>query len=153
MRRVAAISMVAYLAVLLLLTFLPLGDPESVAARQLNLVPLKTIGRALNAGVDSPKFALVLGNLAAFVPLGILVPVMTRKRSWLLVLVSALALSAAIELGQYVVSTNAGFAYRTTDIDDVILNVLGALTGYAGYLLFQAVRAKAADSRRPSRPR
>lgn len=39
---------------------------------RLNLEPLATIDRALELGPRSPSFTLMLGNIAAFVPLGIL---------------------------------------------------------------------------------
>ena len=56
---------------------------------------------------------------------------MTRRRSFALVFVAALVLSFAIEPGQLAVSIALGFAYRQADIDDVIVNVCGAVVGYA----------------------
>ena len=43
----------------------------------------------------------------------------------------------AIELGQYAISAWVGYSYRSTDIDDVILNVLGALIGVAIFVVWQ----------------
>lgn len=123
----------AYLAALLALTFLPFGRPMELGDR-LNLDPLATIDRALDLGPRSPAFRLMVGNIAAFLPLGVLLPLAIRSRWPLgLVMVGALGVSVAIELGQLGISVGLGYAYRSTDIDDVILNVTGALLGYLAY--------------------
>ncbi|MEX2547135.1 MAG: VanZ family protein [Chloroflexota bacterium] len=121
---------VAYLLVLGALVFLPFGRGMDLGDR-LNFEPFATIDRALELGPRSPSFRLMLGNIAAFVPLGILLPMAIRSR-WPLatVLIGAVALSSAIELGQLAISVWLGFAYRSTDVDDVILNVSGAVVGY-----------------------
>lgn len=127
----------AYLLVLGALVFLPFGGVMDLGDR-LNLEPFATIDRALELGPRSVSFRLMVGNIAAFVPFGILLPLIVRTRwSAAVVLVGALWLSAAIELGQLAISYWIGFAYRSTDVDDVILNVLGAALGY---LVFQLLR-------------
>jgi VanZ family protein len=69
------------------------------------------------------------GNVVLFFPLGILLPlVFSRVRFWRGVQI-ALALSASIELVQYV--SAAWGSYRLADVNDVILNVLGAGLGLA----------------------
>ena len=45
----------------------------------------------------------------------------------------ALALTVAVELGQLLVSLAIGFGCRSADIDDVIVNWLGALAGYGAW--------------------
>jgi glycopeptide antibiotics resistance protein len=135
--------LMGYLVVLGLLVFLPFGRAMDLGDR-LNLDPLATIERALELGPRSPSFRLMIGNIAAFVPFGLLLPLASRSlRSPIVVLVCAIALSAAIELGQLAVSVGLGYAYRSTDVDDVILNVLGALVGYVLFLgtaLLAAIR-------------
>ncbi len=124
----------AYLLVLGALVFLPFGGVMDLSDR-LNLEPFATIDRALELGPRSVSFRLMIGNIAAFVPFGILLPLVVSTRwSAALVVIGALWLSAAIELGQLAISYWIGFAYRSTDVDDVILNVLGAAVGY---VLFQ----------------
>jgi glycopeptide antibiotics resistance protein len=88
----------------------------------------------------------MLGNIAAFVPLGLLLPLAFKLR-WPIVTVGlvALALSVGIELGQATISEWLGYAYRSTDIDDVILNVLGALVGATAFVLFSFARAGRAE--------
>jgi glycopeptide antibiotics resistance protein len=64
-----------------------------------------------------------------FFPLGILIPlVWKRLRFWRGVQI-AVALSLNIELAQYL--SSAWGSYRTADVNDFILNVLGATLGLA----------------------
>jgi glycopeptide antibiotics resistance protein len=125
----------AYLVALAVLVFLPSGRAMELGDR-LNLEPLATIDRALDLGPRSLAFRVMLANIAAFIPLGILLALAFPNVARLaVVLVGALALSSAVEIGQLVISLNLGYAYRSTDIDDVILNVSGALLGYTAIVL------------------
>lgn len=66
------------------------------------------------------------GNVLLFFPLGILLPLIwTRLPFWRGMLI-AIALSSSIELVQYV---SRAWAYRTADVNDVILNSVGACLG------------------------
>ena len=62
------------------------------------------------------------GNIVAFMPIGILIPLVTRSLSLGRTFLVGLALSAGIELTQFF--TGLG----SCDIDDIILNVLGAMS-------------------------
>ena len=132
--------LVAYLLCLGVLVFAPFGRPMDLGDR-LNLEPFATIERALRHP-GSLSFRLLIGNIAAFLPLGFLVPLAFRT-AWplLLVVVGALGLSLAIELGQLAISVGLGYAYRSTDIDDVFLNVVGALVGYSALAVIKAIGA------------
>lgn len=131
-----------YLVVLGTLVFLPFGHGMDLGDR-LNLEPFATIDRALELGPRSVSFRLMIGNIAAFVPFGILLPLVVRTRwSAAVVLIGALWLAAAIELGQLAISYWIGFAYRSTDVDDVILNVLGAALGYLVFLVLRPLLAR-----------
>jgi glycopeptide antibiotics resistance protein len=69
------------------------------------------------------------GNFLLFLPLGILLPlVWGRLRFWRWVQI-AIALSFSIELVQYI--SSAWGSYRSADVNDFILNVLGACLGLA----------------------
>jgi glycopeptide antibiotics resistance protein len=143
-----------YLLVLGALVFLPFGRGMDLGDR-LNLHPFVTIERALELGPRSLSFRLMLGNIAAFVPLGILIPLLARFRWWsgLAVLAAATVLSTGIEAGQLAISNYLGYAYRSTDVDDVILNVLGAILGYVVALSIGAlvnIGDRLGDSRRHS---
>lgn len=71
--------LIAYLGVLALLVFLPFGRGMDLGDR-LNVQPFATIDRALELGPRSSSFRLMLGNIAAFVPFGILLPMLMRSR-------------------------------------------------------------------------
>src|SRR5688500_9617826 len=63
----------AYLVALAVLVFLPSGRAMELGDR-LNLEPLATIDRALDLGPRSLAFRLMIANIAAFIPLGTLLP-------------------------------------------------------------------------------
>jgi len=74
----------------------------------------------------------VIGNSVMLLPLGIFIPLLFRRLAGLLpVFLICLLASVSIELMQLITS------YRSTDIDDVILNTAGAVAGYIIYLLFR----------------
>jgi glycopeptide antibiotics resistance protein len=140
-------ALAVYLAVLVGLVFFPLPLPPwhvPDAYAQLdpwpvgwvNLVPFTTIGPALGLGPDWPQFWILLGNVAAFAPLGVFIGfVWPERRSWRRAFVICLAATLAIELVQLGLSLLMGYPYRVADIDDVIVNVFGGLLGFAGFVL------------------
>ena len=140
-----------YLAVLLLLTFLPLDGIDRSQPVEVRLVLFRTINFALRKGVGSGPFAVLIGNIVAFMPLGIFVPLFAGKRALVLAFLAAVALSATIELGQLAVSIMLGFAYRSADVDDVVTNVFGAMLGYSAFLIYQWLRPRPPDRNRPIR--
>lgn len=72
----------------------------------------------------------VIGNLVMLLPLAIFIPLLSSRASGFIpVFLICLLVSVCIELMQL-----ATF-YRSTDIDDVILNTAGAVVGYLLYLL------------------
>jgi hypothetical protein len=86
------------------------------------------------------------GNVLLFFPLGILLPlVWSRLGFWRGVLV-ALALSVGIEVVQYL--SRAWGSYRLADVNDVILNVSGAVLGLGIVSLVRLRRRPRAAVRR-----
>ncbi|MFL5620770.1 MAG: VanZ family protein, partial [Gemmatimonadaceae bacterium] len=67
------------------------------------------------------------GNVLLFFPLGILLPLVSRRLRFWRGIQIAVALSFSIELLQYL--SRAWGSYRLADINDVILNVVGAALG------------------------
>lgn len=121
---------IAYLAALVQITVLRGGvnwqDVLHAARPTPQLVPMKTTFELLDGGLWSFIYNTV-GNLIWFVPLGLL---LGRGRALRALLLGA-ALSAAIELSQYLLMTGL------TDIDDVIINALGSLLGWGIYRLYE----------------
>lgn len=84
----------------------------------------------------------VAGNLAWFVPFGVLAPlVWPRLRRLSRLTLAAAGLSLGIELGQFILATGA------TDIDDLLLNTLGAVLGWQLGRGLQALRSAVSAAR------
>ncbi len=76
----------------------------------------------------------ILGNIAAFMPFGILIPLIWRKLDkWYAVLVLSFALSLTVETLQLV--TRVG----SFDVDDLLLNTIGGILGFLVYRLARGV--------------
>ena len=125
----------AYLVALWLLALLPLsGTPATTDRPWIAPVPFATILEALGRGLTAGTLVSVVGNVVAFVPLGWLGPaVLPGARSWPRVLALGLAVSAGIEAAQLGIGLVAGYPYRMTDVDDVLLNVAGTAIGFAAW--------------------
>lgn len=102
----------------------------------VNLIPFRTIGEYLwgyNSYFSPDEFTRIsilnmVGNVAVFIPLGFLLPLIITNRSrWYHVLMCGCILSVFIEIVQL-------FIHRSTDIDDVIVNVIGTGIGYLIYV-------------------
>jgi glycopeptide antibiotics resistance protein len=124
-RWLAGIGLALWLAAGLLLTLAPVVPPPGLVVRP-NVEPLHTIAIYL-ANLDSPFWVRqFVGNLLLLLPVGLLAPIaIPALDGWIRVLVVGFALSVAIELAQLWIPN------RMADVDDVLLNVTGALAGYA----------------------
>jgi glycopeptide antibiotics resistance protein len=72
----------------------------------------------------------LFGNLGLLLPLGLLGPIaLPALRRWWRIALVALLYSVAIELIQLAVPD------RSADIDDVIVNVAGAMLGYLAFVI------------------
>jgi glycopeptide antibiotics resistance protein len=121
----AARMMVAYLMVLFALTLGMFYHPKAPR----NFVPFRSIEHDVKAG-GSEFVVNFLGNVAAFVPMGWLLPsLLGRRRLALRVAGLSLALSLLVEVLQGISGR------RVADVDDVILNTLGGLVGYGFWLV------------------
>lgn len=100
----------------------------------VNFTPFKTIN------IYDRYDKQVLGNLVMLLPLGIYLPLLyrrLRKLSGLFaVLLISLFVSVGIELLQ--LATN----YRSTDVDDVLLNTAGACIGFVIYQLLKSLMGR-----------
>ena len=104
----------------------------------VNLVPLATISGQLRS-LSPSSLRQLGGNIGLLVPLGLIGPIVmpSLRRAGRLALV-ALLVSVAIEFVQ-LAGTSARFLDRSADIDDVILNVAGALIGWLAWRAVSAV--------------
>lgn len=98
----------------------------------VNLTPFATLRLFYRAGGTAAKINL-LGNLLVFVPLGLLPPIIWKKlRRFVPGILPGFLFSLTVECLQY-------FTGRSVDIDDLLLNTLGAA---AGWLLWRAFFGK-----------
>lgn len=113
------------------------GRTSAAVGYRYNLVPLKEIKRYIAYYNQLGAYAVginIIGNIIAFVPLGILLPVFSRKRlRFVSVLLLTFMFSLVIELIQ-LVSKVGSF-----DVDDIILNTLGGIIGYLLYFVWKTV--------------
>jgi glycopeptide antibiotics resistance protein len=121
-----------------------LGRTESAYSwQQVNLVPLRTILEFARSEDVTHAVRQLAGNVVLFVPFGLLLPVMTaRFRTVAPILLAAATASASIEILQLMLGL-LGLASRSIDIDDVLLNTVGGLVGWAvwraGYAVWRAL--------------
>ncbi len=137
MRALAGVLLIGWLTGGLILTLRPVY-PLPGQVIDDSWVPFHTIAIYL-ANLGSWFWMRNLfGNFALLLPIGLLGPVVlpVLDRWWRVALV-ALAFSAAIELAQYWVPD------RSTDIDDLMINTLGALFGYALLTIIRRLASRA----------
>lgn len=130
--------MYIYLCVVLDLTQFPIYASEGMKAamggqnvwREMNLIPLKTI-------VTDFSMESVL-NIIMTIPLGFGLSFLMRC-SWRKIMLSGLLVGGCAEAGQLLSALWVGFTFRHVNIDDILLNIIGALVGYGLFKIFRNV--------------
>ncbi|WP_239634268.1 VanZ family protein [Paenibacillus sp. H1-7] len=116
---------------------------SSRTERMYNLVPFKTIW----SYIDHFRYfnfdiwiINLFGNVAAFVPFGFLIP-------WLFPFYARLSAIVKLFVAALLVVESMQFIFKvgSFDIDDILLNVLGGLLGFALYV--GMIRCKTGSSR------
>lgn len=104
-------------------------DPSNWFPFRINLVPFVNL---LDYESKRDLLLNLIGNSTMFIPTGILTPLLFRKADgfWKVTLLGIL-ISLTIELLQL------PFAVRASDVDDLILNTAGCMTGYGILLLIR----------------
>ena len=116
-----------YIGVLLRITVFrsSFGSYPLFSHGQIELVPFVGLIKIFHNSV--PMFLyLFVGNLIWFVPLGVLLPVLTKCRKS--TILWGLGLSLYIEVSQFVFGTGV------SEVEDLILNTAGTAVGYLIYL-------------------
>ncbi|HEX6039612.1 VanZ family protein [Longimicrobium sp.] len=133
-REMLLLAFVVYLSGLASATLTPNHGPRARAeAAALVLRPdpasLTCSAPSLPRGSTERSFCVrnARGNVVLFFPFGLLLPLVWPGLRVRRGMQTALALSVGIELVQYL--SRAWGSYRTADVNDVILNVLGAGLG------------------------
>lgn len=116
----------------------PLQAQHVIIRWGTNFVPFKTL---LPQSRGEPRWSTaivnLIGNTVLFVPVGFLVPLVYRRMTWGKALALGVAVGVAMEGMEWIF--NVGVA----DVDDVILNALGVMVGYAAFWWFARPRQTA----------
>ncbi len=142
-REAVLLLMYINLAVIIRFTFFPMSkvdghiqplifDFSTAFPFRVNLFPLVNL-----FDYDSKRDLLinVIGNVAMFIPSGIVLPIIYKRLdTFVKVLLAGGGISLCIEIIQL------PFSVRATDIDDLILNTVGAIIGYGIYALIRCLR-------------
>lgn len=123
-----------YIVMLISIVFFPIPYQLKGYDCGYNFIPFLSIREYFIDGGAYSNISL-LGNIALLIPwgclLGFVIKNVKRRTFWLL----TVFVSVGIEIIQHLINTIIGYRYRCVDIDDFILNMLGATIGYFLYLL------------------
>ena len=129
------VCFIAYLLLLGYAVFYSFGRVENADYRY-NLTLFQEIGRYYYLGMRTGDWHLfllnVVGNVCVFIPFGMFLPKLFSKcKNPLLTLLFSFELSLCVEIVQLV--TKIG----SFDVDDLLLNTLGGICGFAIYTVYQ----------------
>ena len=125
---ICSILFIIYILIVLNLTVFRFN--VSLDERQLNLTLFADLLHVYqNVGVV-PFLRLFLGNIGWFIPFGFLLPMLLKNSSFIKIVTIAFMFSFFIETSQFI------FYKGVAELDDLILNTLGAAIGYFFFLLF-----------------
>ncbi|WP_233548793.1 VanZ family protein [Clavibacter lycopersici] len=129
-RRQAAVLLLAYVALIGLVTL----TPDSVD-RGVYPYLMRGVLFAQHHGIPGLRYSMIeeVANVAMFVPLGMLGVLAFGTRRWWVVVLAGTALSASVELAQ-----GAFLPARVASVTDVLANGTGALVGAAAAALVAA---------------
>ena len=139
---VSAVFLVLYMSALAYVCFFSetYGRTHISEGYHYNFVPFKEIRRFLEYRVVIGFKAVLLnlfGNVFVFSPFGFIVPVISRKsRVVMKMLILTFMLSFCIETIQLLCRVGS------FDVDDLLLNTLGGLIGYAIFKILDVIRKK-----------
>ena len=116
------------------------GRTDTDRGYAYNLVPLKEITRYFRyyRTLGMPLFLInIVGNMVAFMPFGFFLPIISRRsRKWYNTVSIGLIFSLILETLQLI------FKVGSFDVDDMLLNTVGAGLGFLVYRTVQRTRVK-----------
>ncbi|MBM7645185.1 glycopeptide antibiotics resistance protein [Scopulibacillus daqui] len=128
-KRFCLLIFMTYLTILFYVTLFTFN--HYAYGKSFNLELFDSIKLMFNSGNPWLFAKNVLGNVGLFLPFGFLVPLNYRKlRAFKTNLFLSFSISLIIESCQFL------FAKRIFDVDDILLNIIGAA---AGWLLFKCL--------------
>ena len=128
------IILIVFIVYILIVLKLTIFRPDTFyAERQLSLAFFTNLINIYETNGPGEFLRLFLGNIGWFIPYGFLLPLLLKKPSLPLIVTTALTFSFIIESTQFL--SHKGVA----ELDDLILNTLGATLGYFLYALSQKI--------------
>lgn len=126
---------ILYMAALITVVLFKYGFETGLGS--LNLIPFQWV-----IYPQGMQFKNVFGNIAFFVPFGLLLPLLFRKMNTGKTVLIGFLLSLFFEITQYVTDTGGA------DVDDLILNTCGCICGTLFFLLLKRFAQDEAELRR-----
>ncbi|MCM3742484.1 VanZ family protein [Oceanobacillus luteolus] len=100
---------------------------------QMNFVPFATIINYIVSDTFTVSVQNILGNIVIFMPFGFLLPILiSRFQKFITILLVSFCFSLTFEIIQLLFPILGSF-----DVDDLILNTLGALLGFMFFTLIK----------------
>lgn len=145
-KQLSWVIFIIYLAGMAYFLFFSEGLHRSGASEyRYNLTLFREIKRAvycLKTGNVQYFFLNVMMNIAAFAPFGFFLPIISPKnRKFLNIFLLSMELTLSIEVLQLV------FKVGIFDVDDLVMNTLGGVLGYAAYYICRKIERKIRDGR------
>ena len=131
-------ALIIYLTAVASITLFPIiydGVTFVVQNEWYNFIPFKSITDILQFSSLETSILQIAGNICLAIPYGFSVMLLCKKVKWWKLLLFAVMFSVGIELTQLIIGLSIGTMYRAIDIDDVILNTIGAFIGYGLYAI------------------
>ncbi|MCC8153569.1 MAG: VanZ family protein [Tannerellaceae bacterium] len=104
------------------------GEISPLFSGEFNFVP--TIFRYITGELTGGSWVvfMLLGNILLFLPFGFLLPMVWEKKTFAKYICVGIVTTVVLELIQPIMG-------RSFDIDDLIMNTIGFLTGYCFYII------------------
>ncbi len=99
------------------------------ALQQINLIPFHNTGILDSEPLSGSGILDIFANLLMTIPMGMAIPYLTSMRARFVILL-AVVFGLLFEGVELIVKLFTGTFYHTVDINDVLMNTLGVLTGY-----------------------
>ena len=106
---------------------------QDVSYAGANYIPFKEMFR-YNVG-SNLFFRNVIGNLLLFMPYGFFIALYTKAKKPIIIISLATVASLSIEITQLLIG-------RVFDVDDILLNIIGAIIGFLLYQLLKIINDK-----------
>jgi glycopeptide antibiotics resistance protein len=110
------------------ITFYP---PMPNYTPNVNIVPMKDIIILMRLQPINIVIKNVVGNIILFIPFGFFVPIIYRNMNkFNYTLLLGLCVSVFIEIAQFTIDYLTKYPNHTSDVNDIILNIIGLILGF-----------------------